>query len=94
MLPKFLVQAQKANGSNSARSSAYVYARVYVHANAYVSTRAYVHVSAYVSTLAWSPPVPLFPPETVSMPCICFGLNLPRFTLPPCPCAVLVSEHA
>ena len=50
MLPIFLVQAQKANGSNSARSSTYVYARIYVHANAYVSTQACVHASAYLST--------------------------------------------
>ena len=53
MLPIFLVQAQKANGSNSARSSTYVYARIYVHANAYVSTQACVHASAYLSTRAF-----------------------------------------
>ena len=62
MLPIFLVQAQKANGSNSARSSAYVYARIYVHANAYVSTQACVHARVYVSTEHMSTSVPMFPP--------------------------------
>lgn len=60
--------------------SAYVSTRAYVYASAYVSTRACVHVSAYVFTLAWSPPVPMYPPETVSMSCICYVLSLPRFT--------------
>lgn len=50
MLPKFLVQAQMANGSNSARSSAYVHASVYVYARVYVSTE---HMSTSV---------PMFPP--------------------------------
>lgn len=56
--------------------------------------RAYVHVSANVSTIARSPPVPMYPPDNLSMPCICYVLNLPRFTCQPCPCAVLVSAHA
>ena len=60
------IPSPSSKGSNSARSSAYVYARVYVHANAYVSTQACVHASAYVSTRAWSPPVPMYPPETMS----------------------------